>query len=64
VSNSEDLQKQYKRERAGWNLYYDTLETIERALLDGDDFAANLRLQKIIHRSIKFIQIEKAKEPA
>ena len=41
--NREELRKQYERERAGWNLYYDTLEMIERALRDGDDFALNLR---------------------
>ena len=41
--NREGLRKRYERERAGWNLYYDTLEMIEKALRDGDDFALNLR---------------------
>ena len=43
--NSEELRKQCESERAGWNLYYDILEMIERALRDGDDFALNLRLK-------------------
>jgi hypothetical protein len=39
----EALRKRYEKERTGWNLYYDTLEMIEGALRDGDDFAENLR---------------------
>lgn len=41
--NREQLRKQYERERAGWNLYYDTLEMIESSLRNGDDFALSLR---------------------
>jgi len=41
-ANSE-LLKTYKRERRGWDLYYDTLSAIESALKDKDAFAVTLR---------------------
>lgn len=37
------LARQYKKERLGWNLYYDTLTAIEDALKRGDRFAQGLR---------------------
>ena len=41
---SSALHHQYKRERRGWNLYYDILEAVEQALQRKDPFA--LELQK------------------
>ena len=37
------LKKIYENERAGWNLYYDILSTVEKALNQGDDFACELK---------------------
>lgn len=37
------IKQQYERERLGWNLYYDTLSTIEDALNNDDNFALELR---------------------
>jgi len=37
------LTQQYKKERLGWDLYYDTLSAIEDALKNGDSFALELR---------------------
>jgi hypothetical protein len=36
------LAQQYERERRGWNLYYDTLAAVEKALMKGDAFALEL----------------------
>ncbi len=36
------LKKQYERERSGWNLFYDTLEAVEKAVVEQDDFALGL----------------------
>jgi hypothetical protein len=40
---SSALRHQYKRERRGWNLYYDILEAVEQALQRKDPFAIKLR---------------------
>ncbi len=37
------LKRQFERERSGWDLYYDVLSALERALLEEDEFAAELR---------------------
>jgi hypothetical protein len=37
------LARQYKKERLGWNLYYDTLTAIEGALERGDRFAQGIQ---------------------
>ncbi|MGB5746367.1 MAG: hypothetical protein WBM69_05255, partial [Desulfobacterales bacterium] len=37
------LRTQYKRERHGWNLYYDILDAVEEALEKKDPFALELR---------------------
>ena len=49
--NSE-LKQQYEKERLGWNLYYDTLTAVERALQKNDSFALELRkkAKKIIEQ--------------
>ena len=46
------LKQQYKKERLGWNLYYDTLTVVERALQENDCFALELRkkAKKIIEQ--------------
>ena len=37
------LKQQYEKERRGWNLYYDTLDAIERALSKNDRYASDLK---------------------
>lgn len=37
------LIEQYKKEREGWNLYFDILEEIEKGLKEGDPFAGELK---------------------
>jgi hypothetical protein len=39
----DNLREQYLRERRGWNLYYEVLDAIERALGEGDPFALEIR---------------------
>ncbi|MEA5466147.1 hypothetical protein [Leptothoe sp. PORK10 BA2] len=39
-----DLEKTYEREKAGWQLFYQALETVEKALHAGEDWA--LEVQK------------------
>ncbi|MEA3347264.1 MAG: hypothetical protein U9Q21_04160, partial [Candidatus Auribacterota bacterium] len=40
---NNELKQQYEKERLGWNLYYDTLAAVERALQKNDSFALELR---------------------
>ncbi len=46
------LKQQYEKERLGWNLYYDTLAAVERALQENDCFALELckKAKKIIEQ--------------
>jgi len=37
------LKQHYEKERLSWNLYYDTLSTVQDALKNGDSFALELR---------------------
>jgi hypothetical protein len=37
------LIQEYRREKEGWDLFYDLLDHLERGLEDGDAFARNLR---------------------
>jgi hypothetical protein len=48
------LKRQYHRERMGWNLYYDTLLEIQKALKHQDRFATELRekARKIISECV------------
>ena len=40
---NSSLKKQYEKERQGWNLYYDTLDAIERALNKNSPYAKDLK---------------------
>jgi hypothetical protein len=37
------LKQHYEKERLGWDLYYDTLVAIEKALKENDPFAIELK---------------------
>ncbi len=37
------LKRQYKKERLGWDVYYDTLSALEKGLLNNDEFAVDMR---------------------
>ena len=37
------LNQQYKRERSGWDLFYDTLDAAQKAIAGRDEFALELR---------------------
>ena len=54
---SSTLRHQYKRERRGWNLYYDILEAVEQALERKDPFA--LELQKKAQAIIQECKVSK-----
>ena len=45
-----DLQKTYEREKAGWQLFYQALESVEKAVQAGEDWALEVReiTQKIV----------------
>jgi hypothetical protein len=40
---NSSLKKQYEKERQGWNLYYDTLDAVERALNKNSPYAKDLK---------------------
>jgi hypothetical protein len=40
---SNPLTEKYRREKEGWDLFYDLLDHLEKALMKGDAFALNLR---------------------
>jgi hypothetical protein len=40
---NSDLDRVYRQERTGWDLYYDTLDALQRSIDGGDAFAAELR---------------------
>jgi len=42
-AEADGLAEQYKSQRHGWDLYYDTLDAVEQALAGADPFAAALR---------------------
>ena len=46
------LADQYEKERLGWNLYYDTLSAIEHGIVEGHEYALDLRrkAQRIIRQ--------------
>jgi hypothetical protein len=39
------LKRQYRQERHGWNLYYQTISALEKGIEEGDEFALNLRIK-------------------
>ena len=39
---NSNLKKQYEKERLGWNLFYDTLDAVEKAIDSKDKFALEL----------------------
>jgi hypothetical protein len=43
VGENSQLKQRYEKERLGWNLYYDILSALETALIEGDEFALELR---------------------
>jgi hypothetical protein len=43
AGQESELERTYRRERTGWDLYYDALEALERGLAGGDSFAIELR---------------------
>jgi hypothetical protein len=43
--SSGSFEDQYRRERQGWQLYYDILDSIEQALVNGEEAAEKLREQ-------------------
>jgi hypothetical protein len=40
---NSSLKQQYEREKQGWNLYYDTLDAVERALNKNSRYANDLK---------------------
>jgi hypothetical protein len=50
---STDFEPTYRKERAGWELYYDILIACQTALIRGDDYITELRdrAQNIIKKS-------------
>ena len=51
---NSQFKQRYEFERTGWNLYYDILQAVERALAESDDFALRMRekAQKLTANSL------------
>ncbi|MEM1251546.1 MAG: hypothetical protein AAGI69_03865 [Cyanobacteria bacterium P01_H01_bin.21] len=49
-----DLQKTYEREKAGWQLFYQALDTVEKAVQAGEDWALEVQetTQKIVENCL------------
>ena len=43
MRETAEVKEKYERERRAWHIYYDTLDALEKALKEGDDFAEGLR---------------------
>ncbi len=42
AGDPSELEVRYRAERAGWDLFYDTLDALEKRLADGDPLAGDL----------------------
>jgi hypothetical protein len=53
MGDGKGLKERYEREKTAWNLYYDILDRVENALIEGDQFAIELqeRAKKIINNA-------------
>ena len=43
VNEPDPLLADYRREQAGWHIYYDALDAVEKALSEGEEFALDLQ---------------------